>query len=95
MRLSRPVDFLHLPVPRARDDAPHFEPLRGLDHAATTQLFLGVVHLTDGIDGTRRRMAAAARAVPRFGIATECGLGRRPSATVPALLQLHALASSN
>jgi hypothetical protein len=28
--------------------------------------------------------------VPDFGIATECGFGRRDPATIPALLRLHA-----
>jgi hypothetical protein len=30
------------------------------------------------------------KAVPAFGISTECGLGRRPPETVPGLLDLHA-----
>jgi hypothetical protein len=34
-------------------------------------------------------MATAAKVVPAFGIATECGFGRRPVETVTPLLQLH------
>jgi hypothetical protein len=34
-------------------------------------------------------MATAAKVVPAFGIATECGFGRRPAETVTPLLQLH------
>ncbi len=34
-------------------------------------------------------MKAAAQVVPEFGIATECGLGRRASATLAELLKLH------
>jgi hypothetical protein len=89
--LSRPLTWLHLPVPRDRDDAAYFAPLRGLRLAPATELYLGLVHYTDGVAGTRRRLAAAERVAPRaFGIATECGFGRRPPETVPALLRIHA-----
>ncbi len=89
-RLGRALDFLHLPVPRERDDDAYFAPLAGLALVPATQLFLGLVHRTDGIEGARRRIAAAERVVTGFGIATECGLGRRPPATIPELLRLHA-----
>jgi hypothetical protein len=58
-----------------------------------TELFLGLVHHSDGIAGTRKRMAAAAKVVTAFGIATECGLGRRPPETLPRLLRIHAEAA--
>jgi hypothetical protein len=35
-------------------------------------------------------MALAAEFMPRFGISTECGWGRRPPESIPALLELHA-----
>jgi hypothetical protein len=35
-------------------------------------------------------MAMAERFVKEFGIATECGFGRRPPETVPELLRIHA-----
>jgi len=47
------------------------------------------VHATDGIEGSARRLAVARRFVGDFGIATECGWGRRAPATVPALLRTH------
>ena len=47
------------------------------------------MHLTDGVDGTRRRMATADKYVNDYGIATECGLGRRPAETIPELLFIH------
>ncbi|ODU00418.1 MAG: hypothetical protein ABS81_23675 [Pseudonocardia sp. SCN 72-86] len=52
------------------------------------------MHATDGVDGPTRRIAAARRAtsIP-FGVGTECGLGRRPPETVPALLDLHRTAA--
>jgi hypothetical protein len=40
--------------------------------------------------GTAKRIAAAARHVTDFGVATECGFGRRDAATVQGLLDLHA-----
>jgi hypothetical protein len=45
------------------------------------------------MDGLQRRAAAAQRFSPAFGIATECGFGRRPAQTVPALLELHRTAA--
>lgn len=89
-RLDRPIDWIHLPAPRDRTDAAYFAPLRGLRLHPETTLYLGLVHFTDGIEGTRRRIAAAHTAVTEFGVATECGFGRRPPETIPALLALHA-----
>ena len=91
--LRRPLNWVHMPVPKERDDEAYFSPLRDLHLPAGAQLFLGLVHATDGIDGVRRRAAAARRFSPAFGIATECGFGRRPPQTVPALLELHRTAA--
>ena len=88
-KLARPVNWLHLPVPRERDDAAYFAPLTELNLPAETELYLGLVHLTDGAEGLQRRSSAAAQVVPRFGVATECGFGRRPQAVVPELMALH------
>jgi hypothetical protein len=79
-----------MPVPRERDDAAYYEPLEDLRLAPATQLCLGLIHLTDGVAGTRRRMAAADRHARGYAIATECGFGRRPPETVAPLLRLHA-----
>jgi hypothetical protein len=87
--LRRPLNWVHLPVPRDRDDDAYFAPLQALRLAEDTALFLGLVHATDGIGGAQRRAKAARRFSPAFGIATECGFGRRPPQTVPALLELH------
>jgi hypothetical protein len=91
--LTRPVQMVHMPVPRDRSDDGYFAPLRGLRLPAQTQLCLGLVHHTDGLDGTRRRMAAAERFVRDYAIATECGFGRRDPATIPELLRIHAQAA--
>lgn len=88
--VPRRVDFVHLPVPRDRDDDAYFAPLSALDLPEATTLYLGLVHATDGEEGGRRRMAAARAVQPAFGIATECGMGRRPAEQIPGLFDLHA-----
>jgi hypothetical protein len=87
--IRRPITWLHMPVPRDRDDESYFSPLHNLRLKSGTELYLGLIHLTDGIVGAKRRVAAAERVVSNFGIATECGFGRRPPDTVPELLRLH------
>lgn len=87
---TRPVTWIHMPVPRDRDDQAYFEPLRQLVLPTHTRLYLGLVHHTDGEAGTARRIATARQVVTDFGIATECGLGRRHSATIAGLMQQHA-----
>ncbi len=57
--IERPIGWLHLPVPKDRDDDAYFAPLDKLRLRAGTQLYLGLVHLGDGVAGARRRMAAA------------------------------------
>ena len=84
----RPVDWIHMPVPRDRHDDAFFEPLRDLD-VGDTRVFLGLIHHTDGEPGTRRRLATASKYLPRFGLATECGFGRRAPETLEELLRLH------
>ena len=41
-----------------------------------TELYLGLVHAQDGVDGTRRRIEKAKKYTPHFGIASECGISR-------------------
>jgi hypothetical protein len=87
--VRRRVHWLHMPVPRNRDDDAYFAPLQDLAIDADTELYLGLIHLTDGIDGALRRMAAAGKVLSSYGVATECGFGRRPPETVHQLLVLH------
>lgn len=89
--LGRPMNWLHLPVPRERDDDAYFAPLTRLEKRPETELYLGLVHFTDGVAGSARRIAAAERHCGAFGVATECGLGRRAPSTLPDLLELHAV----
>lgn len=88
--LERSIQWLHLPVPRDRSDDEYFAPLENLELHPETELFLGLVHKTDGVEGTLRRLQTASKVVEGFGVATECGLGRRPAETIPDLLRIHA-----
>ena len=92
-RVTRPIQLVHMPVPRDRSDDAYFEPLRRLKLHPETQLCLGLVHFTDGIDGTRERLQTASRYAEGFAIGTECGFGRRGVETIPALIELHAAAA--
>jgi hypothetical protein len=87
--LHRRLDYLHFPVPRDRQDDAYFEPASKLRLSPETELYLGLIHYTDGVAGTRRRMATADRHLSRYGLATECGFGRRPPETIRELLKLH------
>jgi len=87
--VKRTINWIHMPVPRNRTDDAYFAPLRNLQLHPETELYLGLVHYTDGVEGTRKRIAAAQRVVTNFGVATECGFGRRPPETIPDLLRIH------
>lgn len=88
----RSIDYMHIPVPRERDDDAYFEALKNLN-IGNTELILGLVHLTGGVDGTLGRMATADKFVTGYSIATECGFGRRPAETIPELLSVHTQAA--
>lgn len=92
--VRRPIQLIHMPVPRNRNDDEYFAPLRKMQLRPETQLALGLVHLTDGLDGTKRRIATARKYLGGFAIATECGFGRRKPETIPELLRLHAAAAA-
>jgi hypothetical protein len=79
-----------MPVPRNRADDVYFAPLQQLRLRPETELCLGLIHYTDGVEGTNRRIETASRHVSHFSIATECGFGRRDPGTIPELLRIHA-----
>ena len=87
--IRRPINWIHMPVPKDRHDDAYFSPLRALDLSPVTDLYLGVIHRTDGIVGAERRIRTARRYLASFGVATECGWGRRPPDTIPDLIELH------
>jgi hypothetical protein len=61
-RLNRPLNFIHLPVPKNRSDDAYFEPLRNLKTGPETEIYLGLVHLDDS-QGNRSRLATARKYV--------------------------------
>ena len=69
-QIKRPIQLIHMPVPRNRADDAYFEPLRKLKLRPETQLCLGLVHHTDGLDGHQeapRRPRANTSAILRSG----------------------------
>lgn len=86
--IDRTIDFCHIPVPRDRHDDAYFAPLSDWPENAG-KLFLGLVHHTEGVEGTKRRLTTARRYTDDFGVATECGFGRRPRETLPELMRIH------
>ncbi|OIJ29886.1 hypothetical protein [Microbacterium sp. LCT-H2] len=84
----RPLTWLHLPVPIGHDDEAYFAPLAAL--TPVEELYLGLVHREDGAEGARRRIAAAVPFAPKFGVATECGIGRAPAGSTKGILRAHA-----
>ena len=88
---GRPINWIHVPVPIDRDDAAYFAPLQGLERTPGMELYLGVVHAKNGVQGTLRRMKAASAFAKDFGIATECGIGRaRTPELVREIMSVHA-----
>jgi hypothetical protein len=89
--IKHPIAYIHMPVPIERSDDAFHRPLGDLKLKDSTQLFLGIVHAKDGVEGAKARMAVARRYAPKFGIATECGMARaRSEETVRTLLKIHA-----
>jgi hypothetical protein len=83
--------YIHMPVPVQHKDEAFYRPLAGLKLKRETELFLGLIHGADGVQGTRERIRLAHRFVKDFGIATECGMARaRTPAVVNGLLKIHA-----
>ena len=74
-KIDRPIGYIHMPtIPEHQ--AADFAPLRRLELHPETQLFLGVIHMDDGLEGARRRIAAAASAITDFGVGAFCGLAQ-------------------
>jgi len=93
--IERPLAYIHMPVPIGRSDDAYFAPMKNLRLPASTELYLGLVHAQDGVEGTRRRMAAARNHAPPFGIASECGISRaRKPEVVEEFLRVYAGAAA-
>lgn len=91
---SRPIAWVHLPVPIARTDDAYYLPLESLTLPEETELYLGLVHREDLASGAAARIEVASRHVERFGVATECGCGRAPREQTAPLIAAHAEVAS-
>lgn len=92
--VARRIDYMHFPVPAGRTDRAYFAPFADLRLDPQTEIHLGLVHVADGVDGIVRRIETARAFVPRFGIATECGIARaRKPDLVHRILDAYAGAS--
>ncbi len=81
-QIARPIQLIHMPVPRNRSDDAYFAPLQRLKLRPETELCLGLVHYTDGIEGTKtaaRHGEEIRRAIfPSPPNAASAGAIRRP-----------------
>lgn len=91
-RSSHPISFFHVPVPVSAMGFldKYLAPLKQIlpkfkEHR--TELYLGVVQYDD-LEGTEKRIEAACKIVPEFGVATECGWGRTPVEQLDGILKL-------
>ena len=64
--------------PAELDDAAHYAKLRDFRLKPETRIYLGLVHMTDGVAGAKQRINAAR--VCRISASASCGLGRRTAA---------------
>jgi hypothetical protein len=88
--IKRQIQLVHMPVPRNRADDAYFAPVQRLALRPGTELCLGLVHYTDGVEGTKKRLTVGKKYAEEFSIATECGFGRRDPRTIAELLRIHA-----
>jgi hypothetical protein len=86
-RIDRSVDYVHMPAVK-HPQAEFFAPLADLDGEALN-VYLGLIHHTDGVEGFRERMELVRRYLPRFGIGAVCGYGRIDPAELPHVLAVH------
>jgi hypothetical protein len=87
--VEHPIAWIHMPVPRGIDPRRFLAPLAGLSLPGETHLYLGLVYSEDGSDEASERARLAAEVVGEFGVATECGMGRRAPETVRGLMEIH------
>ena len=87
-QLSHTLNFVHLPVSVPDADAKFFGPLQRLAVPDETEIYLGILH-PKVKDGDLPRIALAQQFLSSFGVATECGWGRKPAEGITHLLQTH------
>ena len=87
--VNRSIQFMHLPVPKERDDDTYFNPLKALELPKGTDLYLGLIHYNDE-DGDVRRLKKAREFIRVDGVGSECGWGRTDPGRLASLLNSHA-----
>ena len=83
----RRVDFVHIPtLDRVEDE--FYAPLRDLN-VDGARVYLGMIHNMSDLSRFKRRVQAAKKYLPEFGLAAPCGYGRENPAGLPAHLKAH------
>lgn len=73
---KRPLRYINIPIHPLQTTPSHFVPFRDLDKKSDTVLSLGLINLADGLEGAKKRIAAAeAAGIYDFGVSFWCGLG--------------------
>lgn len=94
LSIERPITYIHFPVPLKRNNEAYFAPFAGLRLDPATEIYLGVVHLAEGVEGIAHKLAQARRFTRVDAISTECGIARaRKPDLVREILELQAAAS--
>ena len=88
--LDRPLNWIHVPIPRDRADAAFVAPLAELRLHAETELYVGALHAAETPETSLERIEAAHEVAPEFGLATPCGWGRLAPRLLPELVAAHA-----
>ena len=83
--VSRPVQYIHMPVPKDRNDDDYFKPLTGLNLPEATALYLGLIHMGDAA-ASAGKLETAQKYATVAGVATECGMGRGDPAKFEPIL---------
>jgi ubiquinone/menaquinone biosynthesis C-methylase UbiE len=91
--LDRPLNWVHMPLPREGDIAAAVAPLADLRLQPPTELYLGLLDPAGDDGAAADRIQVAHDAAGEFGVATPCGWGRLSPASVTALIVLHVRSS--
>ena len=86
--VSRRINYIHLPVPKDRNDKQYFAPLAELQLSADTDLYLGCIHHGDHKNNAHK-LDLAAQQTDIAGIGSECGWGRGNPENLNAILEAH------
>lgn len=84
--VRRPIHFIQAATMREWDTPRHWRALAELRLRPETQLYIGLVHASDGVAGARLRHALVSEHLTQFGVSTECGLGRHSHEQVADVL---------